>query len=103
MRVGEENVLPSTNFVSDGCIVQNDFLMCRWDSCGEVPFNIFSIFSEFLLAMRGSEFNHFDGGIPGAGPFATHLDLLGWLRSTKGDFSRSHASNVLFRSGYMVQ
>ena len=77
--------------------------MGRGDFGREVPLNIFSIFSEFVFTVRESEYGCFDGGVPSAGPFTAHLDLLCWFWSSKGNFSRSHASNVLFRSGYMMQ
>jgi len=40
-----------------------------------MPFDILAVFSEFLFPVGESEFNHFDGRIPGAGPLATRLDL----------------------------
>ena len=50
--------------------------MWGWNFGWEMPLNIFPILSEFLFSMRESEFSHFDGGIPGTGPFATHLDFF---------------------------
>ena len=68
-----------------------------------MSFNILPIFSELLFSVRESEFSCFDGGVPSTGPFATRLDPFSWFGPSKGDFSMSHASNVLLRSGNMVQ
>ena len=57
------------------------------DLSGEVAFNIIPVFSKFVFAVRESEFSRFDGGVPGACPFATRLDPLGWFCSSKGYFS----------------
>jgi len=77
--VSEECILSTTNFVSDGNIIKDDFLVSRSDSSGEMTFNVLSIVSEFLYPVEESEFNCFEGGIPCTGPFATRLDLLGWF------------------------
>ena len=82
----------------DGDVIKDDSSMCRRDFGREMSLNIFAIFSEFLLSVRKSELDHFDGHIPGTGPLATRLDLFYRFRSSEGDFSMSHMSNVLFRS-----
>ena len=40
-----------------------------------------------MFPVRESEFSRFDGGVPGACPFAARLDPLGRLGSTKGYLS----------------
>jgi len=85
--VSEECILSTTNFVLDGNIVKDDFSVSRSDSSREMTFDVLSIVLEFLFPVGESEFNHFDSGVPCAGPFATRLDLLGWFGLTKGYFS----------------
>ena len=51
-----------------------------------MSFNVFGVLSELVFSMRESEFNCFDGGVPGTGPFATRLDFFDGFRLPKGDF-----------------
>jgi len=103
MRVSEQRILSTTDFVLDSDVIEDNFSVGRLNLSREMALNVLPIFPEFMFAVRESKFDRFDGGIPSAGPLAARLDLFGWLRSTKGYFSRSHASKVLFRSGNMVQ
>ena len=55
-----------------------------------MSFDIFPILPKFLFSVRKSEFDRFDGGVPGAGPLPTCLDLFCWFGSSKGDLSDEH-------------
>jgi len=103
MGVSEQCILSTTDFILDSDVIEDNFSVGGLNLSGEMALDVLPIFLEFMFTVRESKFDCFDGGIPSAGPLAAHLDLFGWLRSTKGYFSRSHASKVLFRSRNMVQ